>query len=161
MSSNRHQAGGKRRMKPLPTIRRISASCHYRNQKPSRPTQIVVSKRASGDSPKAISQTRGFVQSTKRRARLLAKVYEVDPLVCSGRMGEQAAQRPASPKYGSETKVIAVILGTEEIRRILAHLVKIRRGRPATNPAILLTRKITTATSRPPEDIDGVHGKRE
>jgi len=50
-------------------------------------------------------------------ARLLEKVYEVDPLVC--------------PKCGSEMKVIAVIQEPEEIRRILAHLVKIAGGRPA------------------------------
>ncbi len=40
-------------------------------------------------------------------ARLLAKVYEVDPFVC--------------PRCGSEMKVIAVIQDTEEIKKILAH----------------------------------------
>jgi len=49
-------------------------------------------------------------------ARLLAKIYEVDPFVC--------------PKCGSVMKVIAIIQETEEIRRILAHLVKIGRSPP-------------------------------
>ena len=40
-------------------------------------------------------------------ARLLAKVYEVDPFVC--------------PRCGSEMKVIAVIQDAEEIKKILAH----------------------------------------
>ena len=56
-------------------------------------------------------------------ARLLAKVYEVDPLVC--------------PKCGSKMKVIAVIQETKEIRRILAHLVKIGRSPPGFDPISL------------------------
>jgi len=56
-------------------------------------------------------------------ARLLAKVYEVDPLVC--------------PKCGSEMKVIAIIQETEEIRRILGHLVKIGRSPPGFDPVSL------------------------
>ena len=56
-------------------------------------------------------------------ARLLAKVSEVDPLVC--------------PKCGSEMKVIIVIQKTEEIRRILAHLVKIGRSPPGFDPISL------------------------
>jgi hypothetical protein len=39
-------------------------------------------------------------------ARLLAKVYEVDPFVC--------------PRCGSEMRVIAVIRDPEEIKKILA-----------------------------------------
>jgi hypothetical protein len=49
-------------------------------------------------------------------ARLLAKVYEIDPLIC--------------PKCGSEMKVLAVIENPDEIRRILRHLVKIGRPPP-------------------------------
>ena len=56
-------------------------------------------------------------------ARLLAKVYEIDPLVCT--------------KCGSEMKVIAVIQETEEIRRILAHLAKIGRSPPGFDPILL------------------------
>jgi hypothetical protein len=58
-----------------------------------------------------------------RSARLLAKVYEVEPLACA--------------KSGSEMKVIAVIQETEEIRRILAHLVKIGRSPPVSDPMSL------------------------
>ncbi len=56
-------------------------------------------------------------------ARLLAKVYEIDPFVC--------------PKCGSEMKVIAVIQETEEIRCILSHLVKIGRSPPGFDPISL------------------------
>ena len=49
-------------------------------------------------------------------ARLLAKIYEVDPFVC--------------PKCGAEMKVIAVIEDPDELRRILRHLVKIGRSPP-------------------------------
>jgi len=56
-------------------------------------------------------------------ARLLAKVYEVDPFIC--------------PKCGSEMKVIAVIQEPNEIKRILRHLVKNGRAPPGLDPASL------------------------
>ena len=56
-------------------------------------------------------------------ARLLAKVYEVDPFVC--------------PVCGSEMKVIAVIQNPEEIKKILAHLVKVGRAPPGFDPSEL------------------------
>jgi hypothetical protein len=52
--------------------------------------------------------------------RLLAKVYEVDPLVC--------------PKCGADMKVIAVIEDPDELKRILRHLVKIGRSPPGFDP---------------------------
>ena len=54
-------------------------------------------------------------------ARLLAKIYEVDPFVC--------------PKCGAEMKVIAVIEDPMEVRRILRHLVKVGRSPPGLNAA--------------------------
>ena len=57
-------------------------------------------------------------------ARLLAKVYEIDPFVC--------------PNCGSEMKVIAVIQEPDEIRRILAHLAKIGRSPPGFDPISLI-----------------------
>jgi len=56
-------------------------------------------------------------------ARLLAKIYEVDPFVC--------------PVCGSEMKVIAVIQNPEEIKKILAHLVKVGRAPPGFDPSEL------------------------
>ena len=56
-------------------------------------------------------------------ARLLAKVYEVDPFIC--------------PKCGSEMKVIAVIQEPDEIKRILRHLVKVGRSPPEIDSALL------------------------
>ncbi len=49
-------------------------------------------------------------------AQLIARVYEVDPLVC--------------PKCGWDMKVVAVIEDPAEIRRILRHLIKIGRSPP-------------------------------
>ena len=56
-------------------------------------------------------------------ARLLAKVYEIDPLVC--------------PKCAWEMKIVAVIQDPVEIRDILAHLVKTGRAPPGFDPALL------------------------
>ena len=56
--------------------------------------------------------------SARKRAwaRLLAKVYEVDPFMC--------------PKCGAEMKVIAIIEDPDELKRILRHLIKIGRSPP-------------------------------
>ena len=63
-------------------------------------------------------------QTYKRAwARLLAKVYEVDPYIC--------------PKCGSEMKVIAVIQEPGEIKRIFLHLVKLGRSPPGFDSASL------------------------
>jgi hypothetical protein len=59
----------------------------------------------------------------KAWARLLSKVYEIDPMVC--------------PKCGSLMKVIAVIQEPEEIDRILRHLVKQGRPPPGFDPTSL------------------------
>jgi len=56
-------------------------------------------------------------------ARLIKKVYGTDPLVC--------------PECGSEMKIIAIIMDTEETTRILEHLVKIGRPPPNFDPAFL------------------------
>jgi hypothetical protein len=53
-------------------------------------------------------------------ARLLSKVYEVDPLVC--------------PKCGAEMKIIAIIEDPDELKRILRHLIKIGRSPPGFEP---------------------------
>jgi hypothetical protein len=59
----------------------------------------------------------------KAWARLLSKVYEIDPMVC--------------PKCGSDMKVIAVIQEPAEIDRILMSLVKQGRSPPGFDPASL------------------------
>ena len=86
------------------------------------------------ESPDATESDPGFeplddgeeetIDARKRAwARLLAKVYEIDPLVC--------------PKCGWEMRVIAVIQDPVEIRDILAHLVKTGRAPPGFDPALL------------------------
>ena len=65
------------------------------------------------------------VDSTARKsawARLLARVYQVDPLIC--------------PQCDSEMKVTAVIQDIVEIKRILRHLVKIGGGVQPAPPAL-------------------------
>jgi hypothetical protein len=53
-------------------------------------------------------------------ARLIAKVYEVDPMLC--------------PRCGSEMKLIT---DPPEVRRILRHLLKIGRAPPGLDPSAL------------------------
>ena len=53
-------------------------------------------------------------------ARLLAKVSEVDPLVC--------------PACGAEMKVIAIIEDPDDLGRIFRHLIKIGRSPPGFDP---------------------------
>ncbi len=62
-----------------------------------------------------------FTDRTSRKAwaRLLTKVYELDPMIC--------------PKCGSEMRVIAVIRNPPEIRKILKHLRKIGRPPPGVD----------------------------
>ena len=53
-------------------------------------------------------------------ARLIAKIYEVDPLRCR--------------KCGSQMRVLALITDPEGVRKILKHLIKIGRPPPGLDP---------------------------
>jgi hypothetical protein len=55
-------------------------------------------------------------EGRKAWARLLAKIYEIDPFVC--------------PRCGSEMRVIAIIQDVAEIKKILKHLKKVGRAPP-------------------------------
>ena len=52
-------------------------------------------------------------------AKLIANVYEVEPLVCT--------------KCGGEMKVVAVIMDPVEVKKILRHLVKTGKSPPGLN----------------------------
>jgi hypothetical protein len=56
-------------------------------------------------------------------ARLLAKVYEVDPLCCT--------------RCGSPMRVLAIITDPQQCRRILHHLIKTGAAPPGLDPASL------------------------
>jgi len=56
-------------------------------------------------------------------ARLIAKVYEINPLLC--------------PRCGSEMSLIAVITDPAEVRKILRHLLKIGRAPPGLDASAL------------------------
>lgn len=56
-------------------------------------------------------------------ARLIAKVYEIDPLVC--------------PRCFSKMRVLAVITNPAAVKKILRHLIKIGRPPPGLDPAAL------------------------
>ena len=58
----------------------------------------------------------GTKQQRSARARLIKKVYGVDPFIC--------------PKCGKEMRIIAIILDPVETEKILGHLVKIGRTLP-------------------------------
>ena len=54
-------------------------------------------------------------------ARLIAKIYEADPLVC--------------PRCFSKMRVLAVITNPAEVKKILRHLIKIGCPPPGLDPA--------------------------
>jgi hypothetical protein len=56
-------------------------------------------------------------------ARLIAKIYEVDPLVC--------------PRCSSKMRVLAVITDPAAVDKILRHLIKIGRPPPGLDPSTL------------------------
>jgi hypothetical protein len=62
-------------------------------------------------------------ESRSTWARLIAQVYEVDPLVC--------------PRCSAPMRILAVITEPDELRKILRHLVKISRSPPGFDPASL------------------------
>jgi hypothetical protein len=62
-------------------------------------------------------------ESRSTWARLIAQVYELNPLTC--------------PRCHSEMRILAVITEPQEIRKILRHLVKIGRPPPGFDPASL------------------------
>jgi hypothetical protein len=69
--------------------------------------------------------TRTLPESASRSAwaRLIAQVYEVNPLVC--------------PRCASEMRVLAVITDTAEVKKILHHMIKIGCPPPGLDPSLL------------------------
>ena len=62
-------------------------------------------------------------QSRSAWARLIKKVYEVDPLTCS--------------RCGQPMRVLAVITDPPQVLKIVRHLVKIAKPPPGLDPASL------------------------
>jgi len=60
-------------------------------------------------------------ESRSTWARLIAQVYEVDPLIC--------------PRCSTQMRILAVITDSQEVRKILRHLVKIGRSPPGLDLA--------------------------
>ena len=56
-------------------------------------------------------------------ARLIAKVYEADPLICR--------------HCGSPMRIMAVITEPQQVRKILLHLIKTGKAPPGLDPASL------------------------
>jgi hypothetical protein len=81
-------------------------------------------------------------QSRAAWARLIAKVYEADPLVC--------------PRCGSPMRIMAVITEPQQVRKILLHLIKAGQGTarfglhfPELNPRPLASRQSVCPFRRP------------
>ena len=67
-----------------------------------------------------------YVASAESRAswaRLIKKIYEVDPLVCQ--------------KCGSPMRILAVVTDADEVKTILRHLIKSGRSPPGLDPSTL------------------------
>ena len=64
----------------------------------------------------------------KAWARLLSKVYEIDPFICPICGAEMKCRDRSSLRCGTTLDVIAIIQKPQEIKRILRHLEK--QGRP-------------------------------
>jgi hypothetical protein len=68
-----------------------------------------------------LDQSVSAEESSAAWARLLAEVYEVDPLRCT--------------RCGCQMRVLAVITDPQQVRRILRHLVKTGAAPPGLDPA--------------------------
>ena len=75
------------------------------------------------DVPETVNQAVPNRCSRKAWARLIAKIYKIDPFIC--------------PKCQSEMKVVAVIVDPTEVRKILLHLIKSGRAPPGVDWDIL------------------------
>ena len=64
-----------------------------------------------------------FTESRAAWARLFAKVYEADPLICR--------------HCGSPMRILAVITEPQQVRKILLHLIKTGKAPPGLDPASL------------------------
>jgi hypothetical protein len=62
-------------------------------------------------------------ESRSAWARLIAKVYEADPLICR--------------HCGSPMRIVAVITEPQQVRKILLHLIKTGKAPPGLDPASL------------------------
>jgi hypothetical protein len=60
-------------------------------------------------------------ESRSAWARLIAKVYEADPLICH--------------RCGSPVRILAVITEPQQVRKILLHLIKTGKAPPGLDPA--------------------------
>jgi hypothetical protein len=83
--------------------------------------QIEISLVESG-----VEDIENTAETKKQRstwARLIKKVYGTDPLTC--------------PKCLYPMKVVAIIMNSEETKKILQHLIKIGRAPPNFDPASL------------------------
>ena len=103
----------KARWPRLPHIARVAPQGWRQSHAQQMPTQ------ADASEPTTVSHA----ACRSAWARLIAKVYEIDPLVC--------------PRCGSEMRLIAVITDPAEVRTILRHLLKTGRAPPGLDPSVL------------------------
>ena len=92
----------------------------WRDEHDLRPTN---NEKPMGFAPLSDSEEVGPTARKSAWARLLARVYEVDPLIC--------------PKRSSSMKVIAVYQDVVEMRRILLYIMKVGRAPPGRDESSL------------------------
>ncbi len=61
-------------------------------------------------------------KSKKNWARLIAKIYEVDPMICN--------------KCGAEMRIIAIITNEYEVKKIMRHLLKSGKSPPGASGSV-------------------------
>ena len=91
------------------------------------PTGWKIEHLPTSESPQPYVEESAYSVSDKEGrstwAKLIAQVYEVDPMTCS--------------QCGSSMRILAVITEPQEIRKILRHLLKIGRSPPGFDPVSL------------------------
>ena len=95
-------------------VRLAPAGWNMQRQQPDQDVQPYEAEAACSVSDK---------ESHSPWAKLIAQVYEVDPLVC--------------PRCSAPMRILAVVTEPEEVRKILRHLVKIGRSPPGLDPTSL------------------------
>ena len=100
-----------------PHLARLAPEGWQKNHQPQPSLRLGTASQGTPDQSVSVNESRSAW------ARLLAKVYEVDPLRCT--------------RCGSQMRVLAVITDPQQVLRILRHLIKTGAAPPGLDAASL------------------------